>query len=459
MSKNIFFGLAIAALGFASCSEDFTDWVDLQHNGAEAVQTTEISVSPVAAIDLATVTTPTVKVFNGEFTSSEETVKSVELTLSNGTESKAIATDLNGEVAVDELSAIVTALYGKRPTARTMDATVEAYFDKNGQTVREVGTTSVTVTPIAPVIYDHLYIIGAPSEWSTTCTTLPFTHSDKDVYDDPVFTATFPVTADGDIWFAITDDYTVSTEEWGNVFGCMEGNGNNLIGEKGKLGRRVEKQGDDCSFKVSVAGDAKFIKVTVDMLDGWYLIEKINYAPYFYAIGGDTGWSSCYTLYCPEADGNYTGYGYLSQEFKFKPNADNWDGDLEFISDNKVGDVGGPNCPAPAAGFYQIKLDLTTGTYSLVQIEKVGVIGGFNGWGGDEFLTYNQAENCWEGDVTFAEGTEYKFRANSDWAINWGGEANALWENGGNLWADAGTYNFKLYVSYNGTSHVTITKK
>lgn len=458
MSKNIFLGLAVAALGFASCSEDFTDWVDLQHNGAEAVQTTEITVSPVAPIDLATVAEPTVKVFNGDFKSSEETVKSVELTLSNGTDSQSITTNLEGQVATDELASLVTSLYGKRPAAREMSATVEAFFDKDGQTVREMGTTTVTVTPKAPVIYEHLYIIGAPTEWNPTCTAMPFSHSGNDVYEDPVFTVTFPVTADGDIWFAITDDYTVSTNEWSNVFGCMEGNGNNYIGEKGQLTRRNELS-DDGSFKVSVAGDAKYIKVTVNMLDGWYLIEKINFAPYFYAIGGDTGWSSCYTLYGANSDGNYTGYGYLSQEFKFKPNADNWDGDLEYIDGNRVGDVGGPNCPAPAAGFYQINLNLSAGTYDLVQIEKVGVIGGFNGWGGDEFLTYNQADNCWEGDVTFAEGAEYKFRANSDWAINWGGEANAMWENGANLWADAGTYNFKLYISYNGASHVTITKK
>lgn len=458
MSKNIFLGLAVAAFSLASCTEDFTDWVDIQHNGPEDVQTTEISVSPVAAIDLATVTTPTVKVFNGEFTSSEETFKSVELTLSNGTEEKAIVTDLDGQVNVEELASVVTSFYGKRPAAREMTATVEAYFDKDGQIVREMGTTTVTVTPVAPVIYEHLYIIGAPTEWNPTCTTMPFSHSGNDVYDDPVFTVTFPVTADGDIWFAITDDFTVSSNKWDNVFGCMEGNGNNFIGEKGKLTRRSELT-DDGSFKVSVAGDAKFIKVTVDMLDGTYLIEKINFAPYFYAIGGDTGWSSCYTLYGPNCDGNYTGYGYLSQEFKFKPNADNWDNDLEYIDGNRVGDVGGPNCPAPAAGFYQINLNLANGTYSLLQIEKVGVIGGFNGWGGDEFLTYNQAENCWEGDVTFTEGTEYKFRANSDWAINWGGEANALWENGANLWADAGTYSFKLYISYNGASRVTITKK
>lgn len=457
MSKNIFLGLAVAALGCASCTEDFTDWVGFQHNDAEGVQTTEISLSSVAPIDLAQVDDATVKVFSGEFKSSEETVKSVELTLSNGEEEQAIATNLEGQVSTEDLAAVVTSLYGKRPAAREMTATVQAYFDKNGQTVREMGTTTVTVTPKAPVIYEHLYLIGAPSEWDPTCTKIPFSHSGSDVYDDPVFTVTFPVTEDGEIWFAFADDLTVSSNDWSNVFGCLEGNGNNYVGEKGKLVRRNEIDNDG-SFKVSVAGDAKYIKVTVDMLDGWYLIEKINYAEHYYAIGGDTGWSSCYTLYGANADGKYTGYGYLSQEFKFKPNADNWDGDLEFISDGRVGDVGGPNCPAPAAGFYQINLDVAAGTYYLQEIEKVGIIGGFNGWGGDEFLTYNVSEGCWEGTVTFTEGTEYKFRANSDWAINWGGEASALWENGANLWADAGTYTFKLYISYNGTSHVTITK-
>lgn len=185
----------------------------------------------------------------------------------------------------------------------------------------------------------------------------------------------------------------------------------------------------------------------------------VAYGEFFYAIGGDTGWSSTYTLYGPNFDGAYQGYGYLSQEFKFKPNADNWDDDLEFIEDGRVGDVGGANCPAPAAGFYQINLNVAQGTYSLYAINSIGLIGGFNDWSSDAFLTYNVAEGCWEGEVTFASDTEYKFRANSDWGINWGGSPDALWQDGSNLKAEAGTYSFKLYITYNGGSHVTITKK
>jgi hypothetical protein len=55
---------------------------------------------------------------------------------------------------------------------------------------------------------------------------------------------------------------------------------------------------------------------------------------------------------------------------------------------------------------------------------------------------------------------EYKFRANHDWSLSWGGAEDALTaENGSNLSiAEAGNYTFSLQPNANGLGTVTITK-
>ena len=189
--------------------------------------------------------------------------------------------------------------------------------------------------------------------------------------------------------------------------------------------------------------------------------EDSGYPDFFYEIGNEGGWSTNHQL-AGNGSGQYQGYYWLDGEFKFKPNKDNWDNDLEYISGTTTSgtltDGGGPNCPDPGAGFYQINLDAAAMTYSLLKIESISMIGGFNGWGDDLEMTYNSTDGCWE-VTTDAVSGEYKFRANHDWAINWGGAENNLTEGGSNLNIDAGTYKFQLFISYAGNNRVVITKK
>ena len=189
--------------------------------------------------------------------------------------------------------------------------------------------------------------------------------------------------------------------------------------------------------------------------------EDSGYPDFFYEIGNEGGWSTNHQL-AGNGSGQYQGYYWLDGEFKFKPNKDNWDNDLEYIEGTTMGgtltDGGGPNCPDPGAGFYQINLDVAGMTYSLLKIESISMIGGFNGWGEDLEMTYNTAEGCWE-VTTDAVSGEYKFRANHDWAINWGGTETDLSQDGNNLNIDAGTYKFQFYISYAGNNHVVITKQ
>ena len=189
--------------------------------------------------------------------------------------------------------------------------------------------------------------------------------------------------------------------------------------------------------------------------------EDSGYPDFFFEIGNESGWSTSHTL-AGDGNGKYQGYCWLDGEYKFKPNADNWDNDLEYVSGNTMSgtltDGGGPNCPDPGAGFYQIDLDVAAMTYSLLKIESISMIGGFNSWSDDLEMAYNTAEGCWE-VTTDAVSGEYKFRVNHDWAINWGGSEDNLVQDGNNLNIEAGNYKFQLYISYAGNHRVVITKQ
>lgn len=119
------------------------------------------------------------------------------------------------------------------------------------------------------------------------------------------------------------------------------------------------------------------------------------------------------------------------------------------------------------AGFYQVNVDLSAMTYSLEKVNYISIIGDFNDWGGDVDLTYNKESGAWEANnVKIGKTGTLKFRMNHDWAISWGGAngdgnnfQNLTQNNGTNLNVEAGTYDFKLYVSCEGKNHVVITKK
>lgn len=458
-------------LALAACTDDYTDWADPITNAEEdAISISGFTASAADAIDLNSIEADSAKVFNLATGALPEgyTLENVRIELTpDGVENATtttVALQSNGLMSTADLQTLVENVYGKNPTARTFTGHVYANAIKDGAAVLiDCGTLDVIITPEAPYISEHYYLIGAPSAWDPKETSMPFSHSSSDVYDDPVFTITFAV-EDGDTWFAIADDKTVASGEWSDVLGCAEGNGNN--GTTGFIKRRSELS-DDGSWKISVNGDAKYVRMTLNMMDYSYTLEKLNFAEYIYEIGNNTGWGSCIPLASPNFDGKYTGYAWLDGEFKFKPNEDNWDGDWEMVTGDAyagtISESGASNISAPDAGFYQMNVDLATLTYSLTAISSISIIGAATGdssWGTDLDLTYDASSQCWTGSFDLVAG-EYKFRANHDWTTSWGGtESNLTTNNGANLSiAAAGTYEFKLSIPCEGKSSVTVTKK
>ena len=468
MKKYLLYSLlGVATLSATSCNEDFNEDVAApqQWEQEAAITLPGLSISPVATVDLATAS-DSVTIFNPSVSGTlpeGATLDNFRVDLVAESGSTTLNASTTGKVATTELQAVIEKAYGKRPTERTFTATVYANIMNNGQASLLKGETTVKAIPVAPQISQHYYLIGAPSAWDPTCVTMPFNHSNKDVYEDPVFSIVFPV-ADGETWFAVTDDITVEKNDWSQVFGCAEGNGNN--GEEGTLKRRADLT-DDGSFKVVVNGDAKFIKMTLNMMEYTYKIEKLNFAEFIYVPGNHQGWSpeKAPALQSPNFDGVYVGYTYLNGNFKFTKER-NWNAEYNFndfaVKDDIFFNNDGSNINISEEGFYQIKADVASSNLSAVKTTW-GIIGPAQagGWDTDTDMTWNAADESWTATVELA-ADEFKFRANDAWAINVGGSLDNLTQDGGNIKVtEAGTYEVKLFLtrSTSDKMYCTITKK
>ena len=313
------------------------------------------------------------------------------------------------------------------------------------------------VEPVS--IADAYYLIGGPGSWSSD-KSQKFSHSGKDVTEDPVFTYVFPGNGgSGDIWFAFGDAAALDATDngdWNQLYGYRGD-----FAMSGSFDRRSDLGGE---YTFHVDGTAKFYRFTVNMAEMTYEIKELNFAENYYEIGNESGWGTAHALYGADGDGKYQGFYYLDGEFKFKPNADNWDDDLEYVSGDTMSGTltsgGGPNCPNPGAAFYRIDLDAANLTYALKKIEYVSIIGTANGnWDTDTDLTYNKEEGCWEVTTDLNAG-EMKFRGNHNWDgdVDLGGSFDNLVHGGSNIAIEAGNYTIKLYISIAGQHKAIVTK-
>jgi hypothetical protein len=130
----------------------------------------------------------------------------------------------------------------------------------------------------------------------------------------------------------------------------------------------------------------------------------------------------------------YTGYFSSATSFKLIHTPGDWNTQWgnkssEGINSPVVNDGGSSNFKVPADGYYTITLNsikntltISAATVTPVSYTLIGLIGGFNGWGGDVALTANSStgNHTWYTTYTFSSDTEGKFRANGGWDINWG---------------------------------------
>ncbi len=462
--KKIFYTLGLCLLA-ASCTDDYTDWASPLSNAQKAIETTGLTVTTPTALDVATIEGDVVQFFDATFANTYDAVTyTVTLTNEDGSQSVDIETK-DGTISTADLQEAIRTLYGPRPTARTVNYTVTAIAKKKGQAYKMVANGTIVLTPEAPVIEGAYYYVGAANNWSDTDQTYKLVNGGGDVYEDPVFTVTIPAPVDGDgarvdNWFKIAPESAYTREEgfWGgDMVGASE-NGQSAAEGTFVLGKNDEVAQAFCIGKAD--DEALYYRLEFNMLDQTYKVTAIGFNEFIYEIGNESGWGTPHAL-AGNGSGQYVGFYYLDGEFKFKPNEDNWDGDYEKASgDAYAGTLttdGSSNVDAPTAGFYKIDVDLAAMSYKLTAITSVGIIGNGGDWNNDIELTYNAAGGYWEAYTDLAAG-EFKFRANHDWAINWGGSLDDLQQDGANLTiAEAGKYFIRLFLGCPGKQYCTIS--
>lgn len=471
---SLYISIALAGLFMGSCSEDFKDWADPQTNPQEdAITIPGFTATAAQAIDFASVTTDSVNTFSLSSAALPEgfTLANARLELTpqgveNATKTT-VNTDLNGKGAVADLAPVVESAYGKRPTARTFDAQVYVNAVKDGQAVLiDAGKINLVMTPKAPFIDTNYYLVGQMTDWSLD-TKFKFTHSDADVYEDPVFTIMFTTTDDNQYWKIIPQ----GNVDAGNIW-AVENNPKGVVG--------VEKDGDDAmsgtllttTSKGKKANAGKIAKagiyqMTINMMDYTYTIKQI--APEYYLVGKLQDWSpepkdkTCLMYAETPMVQSYTTQWNDDANLKIWLGSDWGDWNNAYGSatmadantptgnlkvDNKAGAI---VCPEPGA-YYTFTADFSTMTYSWTKLEnqnptayeKVGLIGVGGDWDNDVDMTEVTPHN-WFIEKNIPEGS-FKIRANHKWddAANWGFAEGQEFSSTGKLITSGGSKDIKI---------------
>ena len=371
-----------------------------------------------------------------------------------------------------------TKLLGTKGASEDLKGTMDFRYNLGGDhSFHVTGAKKIKITlnmmeysyTIEPVnVADAYYLVGGPEDWagSAASKSQKFSHSAASVADDPIFTYVLEGTG-GDIWFAIGDDEAcdaiANDNDWSKLYGTTSGNGEN--GLSGSLSRRSSLS-DDGSFKVD--GTSKFIRIQINMAEMTYTITPLDFDPYVYFIGATDGWTNAeQKLALTDESGIYTGYLYVADpngwgvEFKFQKIPGDWDSQLNSgsFTGGITGDFadGGDNIKATAGeGVYFVTLDMANLTLNAVKVEKMGIIGDFNGWSDDVVMTWNAEDYCFEATDAGVNANGWKFRINADWGVNLGGASlGDLVANGDNLTVVGNT--IKLYPTRKNSDTIYCT--
>lgn len=463
MKKTLLYSLAaMASLALASCAGDYDDWANPQANEQEAsaakygvtfANGSEAEGSMAdedGIINLVTVNSTDANVTG--FTLKDFKVNGVAV---NGT-----MVGNNVQVSASELEKIVCEQNKSRASV-ARDLKVETQVSINlasgdAVSITTKGETTGKFTPTATPQLDEkgYYMLGQVNgnEWDAKSPVW------MNKISDGVYQLKVTTTADKN-WFKFYAGSNFVSEDWDSInkgaLGCKENGSEDTFGY-------ILYDGDSWGeLQTPVIPGAGTWIVTLDMNNLTYTVGK----PVLYMAGDANGWAT--NDYLAGEDGvHFTGFMYLNQNgFKFCTQPE-WKGTNYGADFNTAADAANITM-TEEAGYYKVDVDLESKSYVLTPITTIGIIGSAspNGWDSDVDMTYvpynaeTKALGYWEAkDITLASG-EIKFRANDDWAINWGGDVNALTQGGGNISVDAGTYDIKLYAWANGYAKCELIKK
>lgn len=186
------------------------------------------------------------------------------------------------------------------------------------------------------------------------------------------------------------------------------------------------------------------------------IFEESN--PEMFIVGGSVaaGWeptlATAMSLYDEDSKTKFETFEYITvagDGFKFLPTNQGWtDAYGKGTTEGSLmqGDEAG-NLIVDQDGFYRVRMDAEGLTYELLKI-SMGVIGDASpgGWDMDTDMIFvgGKGTYLWKVTLNLVPGN-IKFRANDDWAINFGGTADNITQGGADIAiSSAGTYNLEL---------------
>ena len=493
---NIFLMMALA-LGFTSCEEE---WVEAlpQTNAQEEVFTAEdfaaTSKLPAAITLTEADADKQVEVARFDAASNLPEGSVVEFAMfmadnenyESAIEVPVVNVDSVAYATVADLQTAYTTVQGRNPKAQDVYVRYAAYVITGTQKVRVNGLDSyfasakVNVTPVHPGfdIEEAYYLVwGDDPENFDLTKAIKFNHSDKDVYDDTKFSVIVDITpdqVDAGFWWVVVPQSTIDagaiSDAADAVYGVIEG-------EEGATSGMLITNSEEEKCFAAIASEAGKYQFSINMYSKIEGLESDVYREYaitpafdnLWTPGSSNGWNHANSNMLATTDYiTYTGYAYLTGDFKFS-NAADWNhtnyGKTDVEGELST-DGGAGNLPCAEAGLYWCSVNITNLTYTLTKIEKVGLIGGFNGWADvvamtESITAANDIKYTGTIEVTSVEngGNEFKFRMTDDWAVNLGGTVDNLTNGAGNLKVEeVGTYEVVLDLSSLPYT-CTVTKK
>lgn len=193
-----------------------------------------------------------------------------------------------------------------------------------------------------------------------------------------------------------------------------------------------------------------------------YAVKKVY--PKLWVTGDFQGWAvaNAPTVASANSNGVYEGYVYFpssAPSFTFKyTDAPDWNHlAYGYVSGTTMSSTASGNLYTSGAGYFLMKADVNALTWSATKTTW-SVIGDATpgGWSTDTPMTFDPATNTWTCVVALVNTGNFKFRANNDWAINYGFDNGVLDLNGSNIPVPAtGSATYKITMDLSNAPNYT----
>ncbi len=294
---------------------------------------------------------------------------------------------------------------------------VRAYATNSAGTAYGADVSFTTLADIT-----KFWIVGGYNGWDNS--------------DNALFIINTPATganAEGYVNFTAAGEFKLATNHsWDDA---------HTFGDDGTNTGKLSNVGGGHNIAVPSAG---YYLIKANQTTMTYTLTKTTWG----IMGDYNGWASQTDLVYNPTPLNFSLALHLTAGggYKFRGTSD-WS--LNFgntAGDGKTLDYGaGSNISVNATADYAITLDLSHPNVYTYSTNRWSLIGDFNSWGADADMTWDATNHVFTATVTAAASGSWKFRANHDWPINFGGALNALAQDGSNLsFASSGSYTVTL---------------